>query len=626
MEENEKFLVSKDRIDENSSILANVSAFDINKQNQIQNPQNHNYLKDKESCFLSTQASHIDGVKVPEQRSARNIRRQGNSIINFNPFLPPKFTEKYTIMALEQLGLIGEDLMYPNESQINQITRDPKLKKMVRDHLILDANILIGEVKMRRDQLIKEEMKDKDEEKQEEINKEQDIAKMEEAIDQNYNNFKKHEVEKVILEILQRKHQAEKKKKQDEREEEYQRRLEEAQRRRQLQMLEKRKQHEERRSRLEIEQQKQFEDKMKKYLEKEQQAQAQIEHMELERRNNAYCCGVERDLKILSVKENIRELEEAKREKLAEKEYLENQREQLVKQRMQDEMEQRKLKILEKHHRIVRVNSNAKMIQEFKESENRRLVNEKEERTQQRLQEMEKQKSEERKIKAQLSQAKIENAARNRINLISFNQINQNREERNDIEKQKQEYLEKKYKKIEHERIEKRINEQMKIQQRKEKLQQEEDEKQQKLLQKIAESDKKVEQIKAKAIENQRKQQVQAKLKELTRKAAEQRIQRMNQNAANEVNERIAKKYSQIDQNIQAGKEIEEKKKKLQIYYRKERKQLSDELNNLLANADKISPGELEQIANRYNINLDELMKRALNQKKPRVPPSTLTV
>lgn len=89
-------------------------------------------------------------------RSVRVHRKQGISIVTFDPNQEPNFTEYYTNKAIEMLGLTAKDLCYPTEAILNTYSREPELRKKVKDQLIERSNELIEQVIAKRKELIQQ--------------------------------------------------------------------------------------------------------------------------------------------------------------------------------------------------------------------------------------------------------------------------------------------------------------------------------------------------------------------------------------------------------------------------------------------------------------------------------------
>lgn len=568
----------------------------INIEKRVANKQEY-YIKFKETNQQICENIDLKKFKNANkivQNSARNVRIQGNSILSFNPYLPPKFTEKYTLIALEKLGLKPEELMYPTDVQINLITRDPKLKKYVKNQLFNDVNLLIGEVRLKRDELIQA---DKLEIKEEtEKNKHMPSHVKSNDIEQ----FAKREIRKAIIDVVRMKEAEKRKQRMEVREREYQKKLDEAKQRRRIEMMDKRKIEEERKKAIELERQKQYEEMVKKIEEKEQKCASKLNEIEHEKKNNAYCIGVERDLKILSVKENIREMEIAKQQEMERKLTMQKMRDEEAKERLENEKKIKGEKIKERKQREEQCRMNAQNIKDEIEMKRIKLVLGKEERSKEQVIQKEEQRKNEIQNRANIMKLKIEAAARNRTKQeLSKNQFVPDIEK----ERRRQEELELKYKKAREMRMEKNIKEQIEFKRRMLHQKMEESKKNRILLNKLENRGAHVE-------ESPESKEM---IEEMIKRKAMERAKRAKEQADAEMRSRIDERYNKIELGIAKEKEFQ----KLQQKYMNEKQALTLELHSLIEKAENVSYDELQKIAEKYGLDFDELLKAA-KQNYPR--------
>jgi hypothetical protein len=68
---------------------------------------------------------HNPGAPLPPEarQPAALPEGQGGSIADFNPSLPPCFTDPYTLEAMRLLGIVEGDLQYPSDVALNTYSR-----------------------------------------------------------------------------------------------------------------------------------------------------------------------------------------------------------------------------------------------------------------------------------------------------------------------------------------------------------------------------------------------------------------------------------------------------------------------------------------------------------------------
>ena len=71
------------------------------------------------------------GCQTREMTALAYLRR----IVKAGGPVRDRLSDPAVLEAIESLGLVPSDLQYPTDGDINMITRDPKLKNMVRDKL-----------------------------------------------------------------------------------------------------------------------------------------------------------------------------------------------------------------------------------------------------------------------------------------------------------------------------------------------------------------------------------------------------------------------------------------------------------------------------------------------------------
>ena len=128
--------------------------------------------------------------------------KQGNSILNFNPELLPHFTEEFTLKAIKKLGINELELQYPNEITLNNYSKEPTIRNLVKQKMIKDIDELINKIKIEREKIINENnLKNSNINFELEKSKEEYLKIEEKKLKKIIKNQKK-EVEQIIYNIL----------------------------------------------------------------------------------------------------------------------------------------------------------------------------------------------------------------------------------------------------------------------------------------------------------------------------------------------------------------------------------------------------------------------------------------
>ena len=81
---------------------------------------------------------------------------QGTSIMTYNPALPARFRDPFTIEAMRLLGILVSDIEYPSEATLKMYSHDPEFRSIARKELCAQVDELIEQIKQKREQLRKQ--------------------------------------------------------------------------------------------------------------------------------------------------------------------------------------------------------------------------------------------------------------------------------------------------------------------------------------------------------------------------------------------------------------------------------------------------------------------------------------
>ena len=128
--------------------------------------------------------------------------------MNFNPNLPPHFTETKTLKAMHMLGISENELMYPTSAQLNMYSKDPELRDLAKRECQKTVDQLIEQVKEKRKELIEAERKQVQERKQAKETRSSEAPKEEAYIEMEKSRIgkmemrQKRDVENMIIDVL----------------------------------------------------------------------------------------------------------------------------------------------------------------------------------------------------------------------------------------------------------------------------------------------------------------------------------------------------------------------------------------------------------------------------------------
>lgn len=355
-------------------------------------------------------------LKLKKGKKNRNLKKhvpQGDSILNFNPYKPPEFTEQYTLDALNQLGISASDLQYPSNEEISSRATSKRLLRIIRQKEYKKRDELIEAVKQKREEIISELQSNSDSPLvSNDINGLlfDDISSVTtESPPSSLNPAVKRAIDEALI---------------SKREEN---------RKMRLQRIQEEKARREAERRIAAE-------------EREKQIIDQTEQSRRDRLQNAYIIGVAREIKILSAREHLKEIESSREKEQRQKEEERIMREYAVRQRLLEERKREEEKMAEKRQKQNEIkmknqNMRIQMQQRLEQS-----VEEKNHVAQQRLREVLEQKRLEAKETAEKRQRRAERAA----------ELRKKREEENLAKAQLlAEKAEERARKADHEKVEK---------------------------------------------------------------------------------------------------------------------------------------------------------------------------
>lgn len=524
--------------------------------------------------------------------------------------LPFVIGESITKEAMDNLGLVIEDIYYPSESDLNAYSRDPDIRETVRRELQAGVDKLVEEIE---EEIIKIKTNPKKEE--ERISRD----KSPQAVIQNDEKMyirQKKEIENLILQVLKQRYMVQEQTRREQLEqarrqvEEEERRLKQKidreQRQKKLEELEKKEKERERQVREQQMQEAIQNEQMKKRIE------AQIE----EKKREAKQKEEERKQKIEQVKTKQAKLE---RQKLKEQERL-----------LQElaEKEEKRLKLIEEE-RIRKQQENdeekerkAQILKQIKRKERRRAraleyeAEEKQRKIQEALDAIEQKKQEDIANHKQKFIEKQEHAKT--IRQILENQTEQNQKE---IEL-KQKLAEQIIKNQELERQQKAIlakmnysDNSLKMKAKRERQRQIEKEKMSKLEEEQKQREKKMKEAREKVEFERNAKIAQEQIKRKMRQLEAQRQSRKNQIEQERTKKKMEKEMKEFESLVEEKKKQQNQRKKESIIVTTEKKKVHENLSKLLQ-SDNVENQVLQELAEKYNIDLDALQSKAENPRE----------
>ncbi|EAX93029.1 hypothetical protein TVAG_255100 [Trichomonas vaginalis G3] len=397
-------------------------------------------------------------VRQPKQKkkdkySLINPSPQGDSVLSFNPYKKPEFTEKYTLLALQELNIDPIQLQYPSNEEISKISSRKRLIRITREKEYQKRDQLIELVKSKREEIIRSEnvtikLDNADEDSKSilvqgnidssyteiaaapiivTINTDDgsETLQNEFSNDQNdidnllFDDISKNDNASIVDDFLRQK------------------------------LKEREKRREERLQKILDEKNKKEEEVRKSALERIKKESEQIEQSRKERNNNAYIVGVAREIKLLSARENLKEIVQSRVQKVHALEEDLHAKEAAAIQRAQNERKKEEEKMAKKLQQAEEQRKIALSNQQEFQQKLQKVMEEKEQCLKQRLVEVTNQK----KLEAQEHKMKIMQRAERAAALRK-----QRREEKMMKLQEKIRNDEERVRKSDHERIEKQMS------------------------------------------------------------------------------------------------------------------------------------------------------------------------
>lgn len=561
---------------------------------------------------VSNQNNEIRSQSMNKNNSVRYTRPQGNSILDFNPELPPNFTEYYTVQAMRKLGVSPNELRYPDESTLNEYSHNPRIRQVAYRTLKAEIDQLVGDVKNMRERIINEEKENQGNQNAQVINDSDDqlFVTAQEKMEKMKNQQKK-EVESVLLNMLLAQKQEKEARLRAEKELE---RL----RKRELELKQKSVEEEEKRRRKKEEKEKREQERQQKEAQalaaaRDAELQKQLK-LEEEKRQKALQMAEEekqKQEKAEQIRKHLVEMEEKKKQETLERQKQQAERELIRQKKLEEQQKQQEELRLQKQQYIEEQQRRIKEQNEMEMEQRTRDAKAKQEKVERKLREFEMKRERER----------IEALERDQKKAEQFEQVKKKKDEerqrRAEIIRKQSEEADKRYRQMELAKQEKMNNAMMgyseqtaKIQQKMAMIKKQKEEQNEAKLRAYREQEEKMQRQQQQAEEERMMKAVELRLQREKKAAAAHRAELRRAAEKEALKEQFNQKLARIEAIQRDKQKYREMSAQKRQEIEAEKAQIIEQINALKAIDPEKAPQAMNQLAKQFNINLEELQER----------------